>query len=136
MSEKKVVILSKEQGILIRHQEFSPDSYFHPILSKFMEIMISEEEVDAYQGEEFAWIKLLEKVTVDATECQPDCSDSDLVAGEFPVIYKIEDYVAKTVTIAYQCGQNRKEIIEQMAGGATSTGYAINVSDKINQNEQ
>lgn len=132
MSERKVVILSKEQGILIRHQAFAPDSYFHPILGKYMQIMISEQEVDAYNGEEFAWIKQLPKITVEQSECEPDCSGSDLVAGQRTVLYKIEDYVAKTVTVAYQGVDGRMEVIEQIATGATEMGYQMNIVTKIN----
>lgn len=133
---KKVVILTKEQGIIIRDQTYTPDSYFNPILSKYMEIMISEEEVDAYQGEEFAWIKLLPKITVDETELAPDCSATDLMVGDNPVLYKVENYLDKTVTIAYQCDGERKEIIQQMASGATNTGYDVNLADQITLNEQ
>ncbi len=135
MSEQKVVILTKEQGILIRHQAFAPDSYFHPILSKYMEIMISTEEVDACEKEEFAWLKQLPQQTVQVTENEPDCSKSDLILSDRAVLYKIEDYVSKTVTIAYQCAEGRKEIIEAMIDGASQMGYELNMATKINSNE-
>lgn len=130
-----MVILTKEQGILIRNQAFAPDSYFHPILSKYMEIMISEEEVDACQLEEFQWLKMLPKQSIAETDCQPNCSESDLIIDQSPVLYKIEDYLAKTVTIAYQCNEGRKEIILAMIDGATTMGYVLNMATKIISNQ-
>lgn len=135
MSEKKMVILTKEQGILIQNQAFAPDSYFHPILSKYMEIMISEEEVDACQLEEFQWLKMLPKRSIADTNCQPNCSESDLIIDQSPILYKIEDYLAKTVTIAYQCNEGRKEIIVPMIDGATTMGYALDMEAKIISNQ-
>lgn len=132
MSEKKVVKLSKEQGILIRHQAFAPDSYFHPILSKYMEILISTEEVDACQLEEYAWLKELPQHAIQDTEAEPDSSKSDLKLDQLSVLYRIEDYIAKTVTIAYQTSEGRKEVVEPMTTGATRMGYEMNMESKIN----
>jgi hypothetical protein len=132
MENKKAVILTKEQATILRHQAFAADSYFNPFLSKNMDIMISEEEINQYEGKEYDWLKEMAVEEITVLETEPDYSRSDLVVdAKYPVLYKNSDFIAKTVTIVYLVDGKKKEVVEKLLSGATAKGYDMNLETKI-----
>jgi hypothetical protein len=132
MENKKATILTREQAVILRHQAFAADSYFNPFLSKNMDIMLSEEEINLYKGQEFSWLKELPVEEINVLEEEPDYSLSDLVVdSKYPVLYKNSDFIAKTITIVYLVDGKKKEVVEKLTSGTTKKGYDIDLELKI-----
>lgn len=66
----KIAPLTIEQYRSLYKQNFDNNSLFNPTASPEGQFFISEEEINAYQGEQFAWIKNLS--LIDYTETMPD----------------------------------------------------------------
>lgn len=69
---RKIAPLTIEQYRLLYRKEYESGSYFNPTASPEGLYFISEEEINAYSGQEYAWIKDLP--LVDYSETMPDTS--------------------------------------------------------------
>lgn len=54
---KKIALLTPQQFRLLNNFEYAPYKYFGPSVAPDGSHFISEEEINDYEGEEFAWIK-------------------------------------------------------------------------------
>lgn len=66
----KIALLTIEQYRSLYNKEFTPDNYFNPASTPEGQFFISEQEINAYNGTEFAWIKDLP--LIDYSTSMPD----------------------------------------------------------------